>query len=104
VLEATLEAMAVPAHRVVAWLGPAIGPRAYEVGADVRAALRGYEAAFTPHRPGHWLLDLYAVARRKLAGLKSVSGGGFDTYSDARFFSYRRDRTGARMGAFIWLA
>jgi YfiH family protein len=105
VLEATLAAMDVPRGKVVAWLGPAIGPRAYEVGEDVRAAFGGHDYAFTPNRPGHWLLDLYAVARRKLEGLKAVSGGGFCTFSEAdRFFSYRRDRTHARMGAFIWLA
>ena len=104
VLEATVEATGVPRHKLLAWLGPAIGPRVYEVGEDVRAAFRGYEDALTPNRPGHWLLDLYAVARRKLVGLKSVSGGGFCTYSEpARFFSYRRDGTSGRMGAFIWL-
>ena len=104
VLEATLAAMRVPPQRVHAWLGPAIGPRVYEVGDEVRAAYAGHESAFTPTRPGHWLLDLYAVARRKLAGLKSVSGGGFCTFSEERFYSYRRDRTASRMGAFIWLA
>jgi len=105
VLEATLEAMRVPPERVIAWLGPAIGPQVYEVGDEVRATFAGYESAFRPARPGHWLLDLYAVARTKLSGLKSVSGGGFCTFTDAeRFFSYRRDRTASRMGAFIWLA
>lgn len=105
VLEATVSAMGVPRHKLLAWLGPAIGPQAYEVGEDVRAAFAGHEYAFRPNRPGHWLLDLYAVARRKLEGLKEVSGGGFCTFSEAdRFFSYRRDRTNARMGAFIWLA
>jgi hypothetical protein len=105
VLEETLAAMGVPRHKVLAWLGPAIGPQAYEVGEDVRAAFAGHEYAFKPNRPGHWLLDLYAVARRKLEGLKEVSGGGFCTFTEAdRFFSYRRDRTSARMGAFIWLA
>jgi len=105
VLEATIEAMDVPRHRLMAWLGPAIGPRVYEVGEDVRAAFRGYESAFTPARPGHWLLDLYAVARAKLSGLKEVSGGGFCTYTEAgRFFSYRRERGNQRLGAFIWLA
>ena len=104
VLEATVEAMGVAPQKLVAWLGPAIGPRAYEVGEDVRAAFAGYEFAFMPSRPGHWLLDLYAVARAKLASLKEVTGGGYCTYSDPRFFSYRRDRTRSRMGAFIWLA
>src|SRR5688572_5436647 len=105
VLEATLEAMRVPPERVIAWLGPAIGPQVYEVGDEVRAAFAEYESAFRPTRPGHWLLDLYAVARTKLSGLKSVSGGGCCTFTDSeRFFSYRRDRTAGRMGAFIWLA
>lgn len=107
VLEATLAAMRIPGDRVLAWLGPAIGPRAYEVGEDVLDAFRGDEAAFLPARPGHWLLDLYAVARRRLghAGVTKIYGGGICTYSEPqRFFSYRRDRTGARMGAFIWLA
>jgi YfiH family protein len=102
---ATIEAMGVPPQRLFAWLGPAIGPRVYEVGEEVRAAFRGYESAFTPTRPGHWLLDLYGVARAKLALLRQVSGGGFCTYTEReRFFSYRRDRTSERMAACIWLA
>jgi hypothetical protein len=107
VLEATVDAMRIPAHKLLAWLGPAIGPRAYEVGGDVLAAFRGHEAAFSPARPGHWLLDLYAVARQRLnaAGVRQIFGGALCTYSEpAHFFSYRRDRTAARMGAFIWLA
>jgi polyphenol oxidase len=104
VLEATVDAMRVPRGKLVAWLGPAIGPSVYEVGDEVRTAFRGYEAAFQPAGPGHWLLDLYSVARSKLSGLKAVSGGGFCTYSEReRFFSYRRDRTTARMSAMIWL-
>jgi len=111
VLEATLEAMKLPGSRIVAWLGPAIGPRAYEVGDEVRAAFverdRAAEAAFSPARPGHWLLDLYAVARQRLGacGVELIFGGGYCTYSDAeRFHSYRRDRTSARMAAYVWLA
>jgi YfiH family protein len=104
VLEATVQAMGVAPQKLVAWLGPAIGPRVYEVGEDVRAAFAGYPDALTPNRPGHWLLDLYAVARAKLASLREVTGGSYCTYTDARFFSFRRDRTRERMGAFIWLA
>jgi len=89
---------------VLAWLGPAIGPRVYEVGDEVRVAFRGYESAFRPTRPGHWLLDLYAVAREKLKHVKHLSGGGYCTYSEReRFFSYRRDRGAERMAALIWL-
>lgn len=105
VLEETVNAMRVPPQEIVAWLGPAIGPRVYEVGEDVREAFSSYPDAFVPTRPGHWLLDLYAVARTKLKALKAVTGGGFCTYTEtARFFSYRRDKTGARMAALIWLS
>lgn len=110
VLEATLEAMCVPPSRVLTWLGPAIGAQAYEVGEDVRVAFLardpGCGDAFAPcHSTGHWQLDLYAIARRRLAaiGVQRVFGGGFCTYSDPRrFFSYRRDRSTGRMAALIW--
>lgn len=102
VLEATLEKF--DAAKVICWLGPAIGPKAYEVGEDVRAAFAGDESAFTPTRPGHWLLDLYAVARARLKGVKGIYGGDFCTYTDQkRFFSYRRDKANERMAALIWL-
>jgi YfiH family protein len=104
VLEATVDAMRVPRRKLIAWLGPAIGPRVYEVGEDVYRAFPSYTHAFVPTRPGHWLLDLYAVAREKLQGLHAVTGGAFCTHSDReRFFSHRRDRSGARMAAMIWL-
>lgn len=107
VIEATVAAMEISSSRIIAWLGPAIGPEVYEVGEDVRAALPGHDSAFTPTLPGHWLLDLYAVARRRLAqqGVDRVYGGGFCTYSEPdRFFSYRRDRAEERMAALLWLA
>jgi hypothetical protein len=107
VIEAALGAMRTPPAKVLAWLGPAIGPRAYEVGEEVRSAFASFPDAFSaPTRPGHWLLDLYAVARTRLrnAGVRSVYGGDYCTYSDPdRFFSYRRDRTKERMAALIWL-
>ena len=104
VLEATVAATGVPPQKLHAWLGPAIGSQVYEVGEEVRAAFSSYPGAMVPTRPGHWLLDLYAVAREKLKGLKSVSGGGFCTHTDReRFFSYRRDRSAARMAAAVWL-
>jgi hypothetical protein len=111
VIEATVAAMGVPAQRLLVWLGPAIGPKAYEIGAEVREAfLAGdvhAESAFVPTRPGHWNLDLYAIARQRLAvlGIARVSGGGFCTHVEKdRFFSYRRDKTSERMTAAIWLA
>ena len=106
VLEATIDAMAVAPDSLQVWMGPAIGARVYEVGEDVYRAFPGYEAAFRPTRPGHWLLDLYAVARRKLAakGVKRIHGGGFCTYTEReRFFSYRRDRDSRRIAAVIYI-
>lgn len=110
VLEATLAAMAVPEKEVLAWLGPAIGPQAYEVGEEVRIEFLRKDpaaaSAFAPARPGHWLLDLYAVARQRLRsqGVRSIHGGGYCTYTEeTRFFSYRRDRTASRMAALIWM-
>ncbi len=109
VLEATLDAMRVPAQSVIAWLGPAIGARVYEVGDEVREAFLAHDGsaarAFTPTRPGHWLLDLYAVARQRLEthGVRQVYGGGFCTYTDSkRFFSFRRERASGRMAALVW--
>jgi YfiH family protein len=109
VLEATVVAMDVPADAIVAWIGPGIGPRAFEVRDDVRDAFvvhdRGTAAHFVPRAPGTWLADLPALARRRLAaiGVARVGGGGLCTYSDAaRFHSFRRDRTAARLGAFVW--
>jgi YfiH family protein len=111
VIEACVAAMQVDPARLVAWLGPAIGPDAYEVGEEVRAAFLARDAqaavAFAPTRPGHWRLDLYAVARQRLAalGVASVAGGGYCTAGDAaRFYSYRRDRAAERMAAAVWLA
>jgi YfiH family protein len=110
VVEATFDAMRVAPERVLAWLGPAIGPRAYEVGDEVRQAFLERDSAaaraFRAARPGHWWLDLYAVARQRLAarGIERVYGGDFCTHADAaRFFSYRRDRVTGRMAALIWI-
>jgi len=107
VLQATVDAMGARAGELYAWLGPAIGPRVYEVGEEVRAAIGEPAAAFQPTRPGHWLLDLYAVARARLqaAGVQRIYGGGYCTYTEReRFFSYRRDRGQRRMVAAIWIA
>ena len=110
VLEATVAAMAVPAREIVAWMGAAIGPQAFEVGDEVRAAFvaRHAEAAaaFAPRSPGKWSADLYALARMRLghAGVGTVSGGGRCTFSETdTFFSYRRDGVTGRMAALVWL-
>ena len=111
VLEATVAAMRTPPADLVAWLGPAAGPQAYEVGDEVREAFvatdAGAAAAFVATRPGHHLVDLYALARRRLsaAGVASVSGGGLCTISDPdRFYSYRRDGRTGRQASLIWIA
>lgn len=111
VIERTIEAMRVPGPELLAWLGPAIGPRAYEVGDEVREAFVARDSraalAFSPARPGHWMLDLYAVARQRLAahGVRAVHGGTHCTHSEpGLFFSYRRDQTMQRMAACIHIA
>lgn len=111
VIEATLTAMAVPAAQILAWLGPAIGPQAFEVGADVRAVFCVPDAqaaqAFVAQGQDKWLCDLYLLARQRLqaAGVQRIAGGGLCTYSDARhFYSYRRDGVTGRMASLIWLA
>jgi YfiH family protein len=110
VIENAVRAMEVAPESVLAWMGPAIGPEAFEVGPEVRAEFvagdAGADAAFRPHRDGKFLADLYALARRRLAraGVRRVHGGGFCTYREReRFFSYRRVKQSGRMGAFIWI-
>ena len=112
VVEAAVRAMGVPAADVIAWLGPAIGPDAFEVGDEVRAAFVADDpaaaAAFRPAGPaGKWLANLYLLARLRLAalGVASVHGGDACTVTDAaRFFSYRRDGRTGRMASLVWLA
>jgi len=111
VIGAAVAAMPVEPGDLLAWLGPAIGPERFEVGPEVREALLA--GAGAPKyafrgsgRAGHYLCDLYAVARQQLlrAGVGSVHGGGFCTHSEAyRFYSYRRDGETGRMATLIWL-
>lgn len=113
VLEATVAAMHADARDLVAWLGPAAGPRSYEIGVEVYDAFVARDwrdgAAFTSTRPHHWHVDLHALARRRLvdAGLgpACIHGGGLDTIADAgRFFSHRRDARTGRMATLTWMA
>lgn len=110
VIEATVRRMGVDPGDLVVWLGPAIGPAAFAVGAEVRAAFvaadAGAIAAFRAGQDGGWYADLFALARRRLAaiGILEVYGGGLCTYTDSeRFYSYRRDGVTGRMASLIWL-
>lgn len=110
VLEATVASMGVPPGEILAWLGAAIGPQAFEVGDEVRAAFVSRHpaatAAFVPHAPGKWLADIYALARIRLgsAGVRSIHGGGRCTFTEAEtFYSYRRDGVTGRMASLVWL-
>jgi len=111
-LEATLAAMRTPATEVIAWIGPAAGPQRYEVGENVFDAFvsqdAGAAAAFAPTRPGHWLADLPALARRRLvaSGVSAddIHGGDLCTISEpARFFSHRRDGRSGRIATLAWI-
>jgi hypothetical protein len=111
VLEAAAAAMQVPPDRILAWMGAAIGPQAFEVGEDVRNAfvsdLSASADAFKPgESAGKWWADIYLLARLRLAhiGVTRVFGGGHCTFNDRqRFYSFRRDGNTGRMASLIWL-
>ena len=110
VVENTVAAMDTEPAELIAWIGPAIGARAYEVGAEVREAFvtgnRSDARAFTPGRSGGWNADLarLACARLRRAGVTAVYGAHLCTYSDPRrFYSYRRERRTGRMATLIWM-
>lgn len=114
VIEATTARMDLPAPRLLAWLGPAIGPLAFEVGADVRDVFVAQDAAavaafrILPVVSGEpkWLCDLCALTQMRLRalGVTRISGGDYCTVSDpVRFYSHRRDRVSGRMASLIWM-
>ena len=110
VIEHTVRAMDVPPNTLMAWLGPAIGAQAFEVGDEVRTEFVVKDphatAAFVSDTAGKWLANIYQLARLRLnaLGVTRVYGGGLCTYTDSvNFFSYRRDPMTGRMGSFIWL-
>jgi hypothetical protein len=110
ILEHTVSRMRNDPRQLLAWLGPAIGPRRFEVGSEVRQAfvsdLAATDAAFVENRPGHYLADLYQLARLRLkrAGLDATFGGGLCTLSEPeRLFSYRRDRVCGRQASLIYI-
>jgi polyphenol oxidase len=110
VIEALVEALPAPPEQLMAWLGPAIGPQHFEVGAEVRDTLLrndpGAAASFTANPRGRFLADLGQLARRRLAalGVERIYGGGHCTFAEAdRYFSHRRDGTTGRQVTLIWL-
>lgn len=110
VIEATVRDMKVPAATLMAWLGPAIGPAAFEVGEEVRAAFIAKQpaaaAAFLPAKNGKWYANIYELARLRLQalGINRIFGGDLCTYNDTeRFYSYRRNGVTGRMASLIWL-
>lgn len=112
VIEQALLAMDLAPQSLLAYLGPAIGPEAYEVGAEVRDAFVVADpkgdagSAFVTGKPGKFYADLYALARRRLArsGVAQIYGGSYCTYTEReRFYSYRRDGATGRMASLIWM-
>lgn len=111
VLESTLAHFNTPPPNILAWLGPAIGATAFEVGNEVREAFIHYLPhviqAFKAHGTGHWWADLYLLARQRLNhyGVTAIYGGNFCTYTHAEhFYSYRRDKMTGRMASLLWMA
>lgn len=109
VVGSAIASMGVAADSLLAWLGPAIEPSAFEVGGEVRERFievnAANDTAFTANQRGRWQADIYALARNELhrLGVRQVYGGGFATHGDAaRFFSYRRDGQTGRMVSLIW--
>jgi hypothetical protein len=110
ILEATVQRFSVSPPDILVWLGPAISVQAFEVGEEVREVFIKNSAqavsAFKFQRTGHWLADLYLLAKQRLhdCGVTEIYGGDFCTYMDAtRFFSYRRDKVTGRIASLIWL-
>lgn len=110
VIEAAVAAMKTPPAELLCWLGPAIGPDAFEVGSEVRERFvdqaPACALAFRPAPAGKWLADLFGLARQRLGavGVDRVWGGNLCTYSDpGRFFSYRREGTTGRMASLVWI-
>jgi len=109
VLEETVACFNDSPANIIAWLGPAIGPQAFEVGAEVREAFMAKDphavSAFVPVGE-KYLADIYRLARQRLnnAGVTQIFGGDRCTFTEkGDFFSYRRDKTTGRMASFIWL-
>jgi len=111
ILENTVRSMSSEPENIMVWLGPAAGPMAYEIGAEVRDAFVQYdndaEVAFVPSRENHWKVDLYQLARIRLQsmGVTKVYGGEHCSITESdKFFSHRRDQQTGRMAGIIWMS
>jgi polyphenol oxidase len=110
ILEQTVKQMAVAPEQLLVWFGPAIGSAVFEVGDEVRQAFLTKNPelswAFKPTSANHWLADLVQIAkaRLRLVGVNSFYGGQWCSFTDQRFYSYRRDRQTGRMASLIWVA
>ncbi|MDA9825955.1 peptidoglycan editing factor PgeF [Porticoccaceae bacterium] len=115
ILRKTVASFARP-DQVMAYLGPAIGPQVFEVGAEVLEAfvqgaqgaqqIEAIQTAFLPSQQGKYLTDLYALARAELTGcgVSAIYGGDYCTLTDSsRFYSYRREAKTGRMASLVWL-
>jgi YfiH family protein len=110
VLEATVKRFADAPSEILVWLGPAIGPQAFEVGSEVREAFlathpQTVEAFLPSANAGKYMADIYQLARLRLAahGVTAVYGGGLSTFNDERFFSYRRGARTGRFASLVWI-
>lgn len=111
ILQTTATALQTSSAQILCWLGPAIGPHAFEVGGEVRETFISQQdaaaAAFIKTSEDHWLADIYTLARIQLKsmGISRISGGEHCTFTDAeRFYSYRRDGVTGRMASLIWMS
>ncbi|EMR13678.1 hypothetical protein MPL1_04050 [Methylophaga lonarensis MPL] len=110
IIETTVKRFNAPMQDLLVWLGPAIGPSAFEVGPEVYQAFTAHHAiaaeAFTASENGHHYADIYQLARQRLQlrGVHNIFGGEYCTFNQAdQFFSYRRDGVTGRMASIIWL-
>jgi YfiH family protein len=111
IIENTVQALNAPGETILGWLGPAIGPKQFEVGREVYQAFVDYrdeaQHAFIQTDANHYLADIYQLARQRLneVGVEQIFGGDLCTYSDAeRFYSYRREENTGRMASVIWFS
>jgi len=110
IIENTIAALNIPTANIMAWLGPAISAKNYEVGAEVREQFLAHdknaELAFNPDENQKWQMDIYALAKQRLnqCDVQQIYGGNYCTYQqNDLFYSHRRDKISGRIASLIWL-